>query len=41
MMGGPMMGGGPGYGRGPLVAALNLSDEQREKIFAVQDETQR
>jgi len=43
MMGGPgMMGGyGPGmmggYGAGGMFAALNLSDEQREKISAIQE----
>ena len=39
-----MMGGyGPGYGRGfggPL-AGLNLTDEQQEKIFAIQEENRR
>ena len=49
MMGGGfgpgMMGGGygPGYGRGGYgpgggLAALNLSDEQRDRIFALQEE---
>jgi Spy/CpxP family protein refolding chaperone len=42
MMGGPGMGGyGPGmmggYGAGGMFAALNLSDEQREKISAIQE----
>jgi Spy/CpxP family protein refolding chaperone len=38
MMGyGPgMMGGGPGAGG--ALAALNLTDEQREKVFAIQEE---
>jgi Spy/CpxP family protein refolding chaperone len=40
MMGGGygpgMMGGG--YGPGGALAALNLTDEQREKIFAIQEE---
>lgn len=47
MMGGgrgPMMGGygqhyGPGAGGG--IAALNLSDEQREKIVAIQEDNRR
>lgn len=34
MMGGPGMGG---YGAGGMFAALNLSDEQREKISAIQE----
>jgi len=37
---GMMRGYGPGYGRGfggPL-AALNLTDEQQEKIFAIQEQ---
>jgi len=42
MMSGPGMGGyGPGmmggYGAGGMFAALNLSDEQREKISAIQE----
>jgi Spy/CpxP family protein refolding chaperone len=41
MMGGGygpgMMGGG--YGPGGAFAALNLSDEQREKVFAIQEES--
>jgi len=49
MMGGGygpgMMGGyGGGYGRGfggGFAAALNLSDEQQEKIFAIQEEHRR
>ena len=49
-MGPGMMGGGPGYGMGPGMmggygprgyAALNLSDEQRAKISAVQQESSR
>jgi Spy/CpxP family protein refolding chaperone len=46
MMGGGygqgMMGGG-GYGRGAggPIAALNLSDEQQEKLFAIQEENRR
>jgi Spy/CpxP family protein refolding chaperone len=48
MMGGPGSGmmGGQGYGRGggglggPL-AALNLTDEQQEKIFAIQEDNRR
>ncbi len=40
MMGGGygpgMMGGGPGAGG--ALAALNLTDEQREKVFAIQEE---
>jgi Spy/CpxP family protein refolding chaperone len=31
-----MMGGGPGAGG--ALAALNLTDEQREKVFAIQEE---
>ena len=31
-----MMSGGPGAGAG--LAALNLTDEQREKVFAIQEE---
>ena len=31
-----MMGGG--YGAGGALAALNLTDEQREKVFAIQEE---
>jgi Spy/CpxP family protein refolding chaperone len=41
MMGGGMMGGyGPGWGgaSGGATAALNLSDEQREKIFAIHEQ---
>ncbi len=47
MMGGGggqgMMGGGGGYGRGAPgpIAALNLSDEQQEKLFAIQEENRR
>ena len=39
MMGGygPGMMGGQGYGAGGVFAALNLSDEQRDKIFAIQE----
>ena len=33
-----MMGGGYGYGAGGPLAALNLSDDQREKIVAIQEE---
>jgi len=33
-----MMGGGYGYGAGGGLAALNLTDEQREKVFAIQEE---
>jgi Spy/CpxP family protein refolding chaperone len=39
MMGGygpGMMGGG--YGAGGALAALNLTDEQRDKVFAIQEE---
>jgi Spy/CpxP family protein refolding chaperone len=40
MMGPGMMGGyGPGWGAsGGATAALNLTDEQREKIFAIQEQ---
>jgi Spy/CpxP family protein refolding chaperone len=42
MMGGGygpgMMGGGYGPGAGGALAALNLSDEQREKIAAIQEQ---
>src|SRR5512132_3112964 len=47
---GMMGGGGPGYGPGPgrgygpgasLLEALNLTDEQREKILAIQEENRR
>jgi Spy/CpxP family protein refolding chaperone len=38
MMGGGMMGGGFGYG---MLAQLNLSPEQWEKIGAIQEETSR
>jgi len=42
MMGGGygpgMMGGGYGYGAGGPLAALNLSDDQREKIVAIQED---
>ena len=49
MMGGgrgPMKGGaGPGYGQGygpgGGIAALNLSDDQREKVIAIQEENRR
>jgi Spy/CpxP family protein refolding chaperone len=39
MMGGygPGMMGGQGYGAGGVFAALSLSDEQREKIVAIQE----
>ena len=37
MMGGPGMMGGYGQGAGGMFAALNLSDEQREKIGAIQE----
>ena len=44
MMGGygqGMMGGyGRGFGGGPI-AALNLTDEQQEKIFAIQEESRK
>ncbi|HET7365167.1 MAG TPA: Spy/CpxP family protein refolding chaperone [Burkholderiales bacterium] len=44
MMGGygpGMMGGyGPGWGRGGL-AALNLTDDQQEKLFAIQEQNRR
>lgn len=36
-----MMGGGYGRGSGDALAALNLSDEQQEKIFAIQEEHRR
>ena len=43
MMGGGygpgMMGGGPGAGG--ALAALNLTDEQREKVFAIQEENRK
>ena len=35
---GPGMTGGGGYGAGGALAALNLSDEQREKVLAIQEE---
>lgn len=35
---GPGMGPGAGYDRGGGLASLNLSDEQRDKIFAIQEE---
>jgi Spy/CpxP family protein refolding chaperone len=45
MMGGGygpgMMGGGYGYGAGGPLAALNLTDDQREKIVAIQEENRR
>jgi Spy/CpxP family protein refolding chaperone len=34
-----MMGGGPGAGG--MLAALNLSDEQREKVLAIQEDNRR
>jgi Spy/CpxP family protein refolding chaperone len=34
-----MMGGG--YGPGGALAALNLTDEQREKVFAIQEENRK
>ena len=34
---GPGMMGGQGYGAGGMFAALNLSDDQREKISAIQE----
>ena len=37
MMGGPGMMGG-GYAPGGALAALNLTDEQREKVFAIHEE---
>lgn len=39
--GGPMMGGGYGTGPGGGLAALNLSDEQRDKISSLQEENRR
>lgn len=42
MMGGPMMGG-PGYGQGygnPM-AMMNLSDDQRQKLFDLQQKAQK
>jgi Spy/CpxP family protein refolding chaperone len=36
-----MMGGGYGRGAGGPMAALNLSDEQQEKLFAIQEENRR
>jgi Spy/CpxP family protein refolding chaperone len=41
MMGGYGPGGYGGYGPGGGIAALNLSDEQSEKIFAIQEENRR
>ena len=36
-MGGPGMMAGQGYGAGGMFAALNLSDDQREKISAIHE----
>jgi Spy/CpxP family protein refolding chaperone len=51
MMGSGMMGGGPGYGAGMMgggpgygsggIAALDLSDEQRTKVLAIQEDNRR
>ena len=38
---GMMGGGGYGYGAGGPLAALNLSDDQREKIVAIQEENRK
>jgi Spy/CpxP family protein refolding chaperone len=39
---GPMMGGGGyGYGQGGGLAALELSDQQREKVLSLQEEHRR
>ena len=38
---GPGMGMGPGAGAGGGLAALNLSDEQREKVFAIREEARK
>ena len=40
MMGGPMMGG-QGYGYGNPMGMMNLSDEQRQKMFDVQQKAQK
>ncbi len=41
MMGGYGQGYGQGYGPGAGLAALNISDDQREKIVAIQEENRR